>query len=126
MKYDLSAIMSRAWTIFRKGGIVFAEALHRAWQSAKARPQNATAIAAAKATAGISEDCKTWADWKATGYEVIHGSKALFRAVLIWASHGDGATYWQVFSAQAKCSRLKHNKRINTAALSGLTGLRGI
>ena len=23
----------------------------------------------------------------------IHGSKALFRAVLIWASHGDGATY---------------------------------
>ena len=32
----------------------------------------------------------------------------------------------QVFSAQAKCSRLKHNKRINTAALSGLTGLRGI
>ena len=92
-RYDLSTIMSRAWAIFRKGGIVFAEALHRAWQSAKARPQNATAIAAAKATAGISEDCKTWADWKATGYEVIHGSKALFRAVLIWASHGDGATY---------------------------------
>ena len=59
MKYDLSAIMSRAWAIFRKGGIVFAEALHRAWQSAKARPQNAAAIAAAKATAGISEDCKT-------------------------------------------------------------------
>lgn len=29
-QYDLSAIMSRAWTIFRKGGIVFAEALHRA------------------------------------------------------------------------------------------------
>ena len=35
-QYDLSAIMSRAWAIFRKGGIVFAEALHRAWQSAKA------------------------------------------------------------------------------------------
>ena len=66
--------------IFRKGGIVFAEALHRAWQSAKARPQNAAAIAAAKASAGIAEDCKTWADWKAAGYEVIHGSKALFRA----------------------------------------------
>lgn len=28
-QYDLSAIMSRAWAIFRKGGIVFAEALHR-------------------------------------------------------------------------------------------------
>ena len=106
MKYDLSAIMSRAWAIFRKGGIVFAEALHRAWQSAKARPQNAAAIAAAKASAGIAEDCKTWADWKAAGYEGIHGregaadihgSKALFRAVLIWASHGDGKTYTASF-----------------------------
>ena len=112
MKYDLSAIMSRAWAIFRKGGIVFAEALHRAWQSAKARPQNAAeylgkhprpgpapglAIAAAKASAGIAEDCKTWADWKAAGYEVIHGSKALFRAVLICASHGDGARYTASF-----------------------------
>lgn len=87
MKYDLSAIMSRAWAIFRKGGIVFAEA----------RPQNAAAIAAAKASAGIAEDCKTWADWKAAGYEVIHGSKALFRAVLIWASHGDGARYTASF-----------------------------
>ena len=25
-QYDLSAIMSRAWAIFRKGGIVFSEA----------------------------------------------------------------------------------------------------
>ena len=93
MKYDLSAIMSRAWAIFRKGGLAFAEALHRAWQSAKARPQNA----AAKAAAGIAEDCKTWAEWKVAGYEVIHGSKALFRAVLIWASHGDGKTYTASF-----------------------------
>lgn len=38
-----------------------------------------------------------WADWKAAGYEVIHGSKALFRAVLIWASHGDGKTYTASF-----------------------------
>ena len=29
-KYDLSAIMRRAWIIFRKAGISFAEALHRA------------------------------------------------------------------------------------------------
>ena len=34
---------------------------------------------------------------KAAGYEVIHGSKALFRAVLIWASHGDGKTYTASF-----------------------------
>ena len=97
MKYDLSAIMSRAWAIFRKGGIVFAEALHRAWQSAKARPQNAATIAAAKASAGIAEECQTWADWKAAGYEESHGCKALVRAVLIWASHGDGARYTASF-----------------------------
>ena len=27
------------------------------------------------------------------GYEVIHGSKALFGADLIWGSRGDGAIY---------------------------------
>ena len=97
MKYDLSAFMSRAWAFFSKGGLAFAEALHRAWQSAKARPQNAAAIAAAKADAGIAEDCKTWAEWKVAGYEVIHGSKALFRAVLSWARHGDGKTYTASF-----------------------------
>lgn len=82
---------------FPQGRDSIAEALHRAWQSAKARPQNAAAIAAAKAAAGIAEDCKTWAEWKAAGYEVIHGSTALFRAVLIWASHGDGKTYTASF-----------------------------
>lgn len=60
-------------------------------------PQNAAAIAAAKAAAGIAEDCKTWADWKAAGFEVVHGNKALFRAVLIWASHGDGKMYTASF-----------------------------
>ena len=44
MKYDLSAIMSRAWAIFRKAAISFAEALHRAWQTAKARPVNDAAV----------------------------------------------------------------------------------
>lgn len=106
-KYNLSAIMSRAWAIFRKGGLIFAEALHRAWQSAKARPQNAAAIAAAKAAAGIAEDCKTWADWKAAGYEVIHGNKALFRAVLIWASHGDGARYTASFFGASQVQPLE-------------------
>ncbi|MEF2886497.1 hypothetical protein [Gemmiger sp.] len=28
-----------------------------------------------------------------SGYEVVRGSKALFRAVLIWASKGDGKQY---------------------------------
>lgn len=93
MKYDLSRLMTRAWENFRKGGISFPEALHRAWLSEKAKDINAQRIEAAKAAAGISEDVNTWAGWKALGYEVQHGSKALFGADLIWGSRGDGATY---------------------------------
>ena len=93
MKYNLSKIMKAAWRIFRKGAVSFAEALHRAWLSAKAEPINAQRIAAAKAAAGIVEDTNTWAGWKALGYEVIHGSKALFGCDLIYGSKGDGAIY---------------------------------
>ena len=93
MKYDLRAVMLRAWRIYRKGGIHFSEALHRAWLSAKAEPVNAARIEAAKAGAGITEQTNTWAGWKALGFEVIHGSKALFGCELVHGSKGDGASY---------------------------------
>lgn len=93
MKYDLSKIMTRAWRIFRKAAITFAEALHRAWLNAKAEPINAQRITEAAQAAGITEAVNTWAGWKALGFEVIHGSKALFQTVLIYGSKGDGATY---------------------------------
>ena len=102
MKYNLSRIMTRAWRIFRKLGISFSEALHRAWQSEKAQPINARRIEEAKAAAGITEDCNTWSAWRDLGYEVIHGSKALFQAVLIYASKGDGATYTASFFSAAQ------------------------
>ena len=93
MRYNLSKIMTKAWTLFRKLEITFSEALHRAWLSAKAEPVNAKRIEDAKAEAGITEDVNTWAGWKAAGYEVVHGSKALFGADLIYGSKGDGAIY---------------------------------
>lgn len=74
-KFDLSAIMRKAWKLYRKGVAAFSECLHRAWNSAKAEPVN------------------TWAGWKAAGYMVEHGAKALFQAVLIHSSKGDGQTY---------------------------------
>ena len=92
-KYNLSEIMGRAWRLYRNGGISFAEALHRSWISAKAQPINAQRIETAKAAAGVVEECKTWADWKRSGYEVRHGSRALFGCELIHGSRGDGATY---------------------------------
>ncbi|MCD7716941.1 MAG: hypothetical protein LUI39_10910 [Lachnospiraceae bacterium] len=94
MKYNLSRSMKAAWKNFRKDGrITFGEALHRAWLSAKAESVNEERIENAKAAAGIQEEVNTWAAWKKAGYEVIHGSKALFQTVLIWGSKGDGAAY---------------------------------
>lgn len=93
-KWNLREIMLRAWRLWRKGGLSsFGEALHRAWAAAKAAPVNAQRIAEAKAAAGVAEETDTWAGWKAAGFEVIHGSKALFGADLIYASRGDGAVY---------------------------------
>ena len=74
-KYNLKSIMSAAWKIFRKGIQSFAVALRMAWANAKANN-------AAKAEAGISEETHTWSGWKLLGYEVIHESKALYKAIL--------------------------------------------
>ena len=74
-RYNLSSIMSAAWRIFRKGIQSFSVALRMAWANTKARN-------AAKAEAGITEETHTWAGWRDMGYEVIHESKALYRAVI--------------------------------------------
>lgn len=93
MKYNLSEIMHKAWKLYREGVGSFAEALHRAWNSAKAEPINAQRISEAQQTAGIKEECRTWADWKKQGREVLHGARAAFQVLLIYASKGDGQTY---------------------------------
>lgn len=92
--FNLSQIMLRAWRIYRENAeLTFSEALHRSWISAKAEPVNAARIEEAKAEAGITEETRTWSEWRKLGREVIHGSKALFGADLIWGSKGDGAIY---------------------------------
>ena len=93
MKYDLKKIMLNAWKNYRRYSISFAEALHRAWLSAKAEEINAERIKRSKEAADVTEDTNTWVGWKKLGYEVIHGSKALFGCSLIWGSKGDGASY---------------------------------
>ena len=78
MKYDLKSIMLRAWKNHRK----YKELSF--------------------AAAGIQEVTKTWSEWKKAGYEVIHGSKALFGTELIWGSKGDGAIYKASFFGQSQ------------------------
>lgn len=90
--YNTSMIMKNAWKNHRRGQD-FSTALHRAWLSAKARPLNDKKVAATKLLLGIDEECKTYSEWKEAGYEVIHGSKALFGVDLIWHSKGEGISY---------------------------------
>ncbi|XBX05470.1 hypothetical protein QMP26_34410 [Enterocloster clostridioformis] len=107
MKYNLSKIMLRAWRIYRESKeLSFGECLHRAWLTAKAEEVNAKRIEAAKATAGVEEETNTWSGWKKLGYEVIHGSKALFGADLIWGSRGDGAIYKARFFGRSQVQEL--------------------
>ena len=102
MRFDLSQIMRKAWAIFRKYGVSFSEALHRAWNSAKARAVNVARIEAARIAAGCREEARTWKDWQSIGYMVRNGEKAVFRAVLIWASRGDGTEYKAAFFGRSQ------------------------
>lgn len=106
MKYDLHKIMCRAWALYRKGVAAFAECLHRAWASAKAQPVNDRRIREAQQSAGVTEQVNTWAGWKAAGYMVEHGAKALFQAVLIHSSKGDGQTYRASFFGRSQVQPL--------------------
>ena len=129
MKYDLKSIMLRAWKNYRKyKELSFAECLHRAWITAKAESINSERIERAKVAAGIQEVTKTWSEWKKAGYEVIHGSKALFGTELIWGSKGDGAIYkarffWPVTSTGGNSMRklrewMNRKKERNTSNVS--------
>ena len=111
MKYNLRAIMLRAWENYRKMQLSFAECLHRAWLSAKAEEVNSKRIENAKAAAGINEETNTWSGWKQLGYEVIHGSRALFGAELIWGSKG-----------ALRCRRSQQYKENALASAATLTG----
>ena len=67
--YNKADIMKRAWAVAKASGKAFCECLKRAWADAKA---------IAKALAVVGE-AHTWFAWKELGYEVIHGSKAVFQ-----------------------------------------------
>lgn len=73
MKYNLASIMHNAWKLVHKLAISISEALRLAWYNAK---QTRTA----KEAAAVTEETHTWSGWKALGFEVIHESKALFKA----------------------------------------------
>ena len=70
--YNKREIFTKAWAVAKARGIAFGEALKRAWADAKA---------IAKALLVVGE-ARTWFRWKELGYEVIHGSKAVFQVTV--------------------------------------------
>lgn len=85
-KYNLSAIMKKAWSLFRqaakKTAITFSEALKRAWAWGKVQPANKAIIEATAAELGIEEEYHTWSGWQALGRMVIHTSEAAFKVTV--------------------------------------------
>lgn len=91
-RYNLRNIMYSAWRLFRKLEISFSLALKMAWANAKATVR-------AKEAAGITEETHTWSGWKNRGYEVIHNSKALYKAITIDPTTKSGTRVVPFFGA---------------------------
>ena len=86
MKYNLKAIMTKAWSLYRKAAkkaaITFSAALKLAWAWAKVQDANRALVEATAAALGIVEEFHTWAGWKAIGRMVIHTSEAAFQVTI--------------------------------------------
>lgn len=86
MKYNLSKLMKKAWSLFRqaarKAAITFGEALRKAWAWIKVQEANAARIEAAAEAAGIEEEFHSWAGWQALGRMVIHTEEAAFQCTV--------------------------------------------
>ena len=84
MKYNLSKLMRKAWSLYRqtmkKGAITFGAALSLAWKWIKAEAVNTAKVEEAAEAAGFGDlECHTWAGWKALGRMFIHTSEAVFK-----------------------------------------------
>lgn len=83
MKYNMSKLMKKAWSLFRqaakKTAITFSEALKKAWQWIKVQAANAVKVEAAAEAAGIVEEFHSWAGWQGLGRMVIHTEEAAFK-----------------------------------------------
>ena len=86
MKYNLSKLMKKAWSLFRaatkKTAITFGEALRRAWAWLKVQDSNKAIVEAAAEALGVEEVYNTWYGWQNLGRMVIHTETAAFQCLL--------------------------------------------
>ncbi len=100
-RYDLSRLMRKAWSIFKKAArkvaVTFSAALKKAWEWLKVQDSNRKAIEAAAVEAGYGEQIvHTWYGWKMEGREVCHTEKAAFKVQLQDPTTKAG-TRWESF-----------------------------
>ena len=85
-KYNLSTLMHKAWSLYRKaikkGTAKFADALRTAWAWLKVQARNKAIVEAAAEAAGIVEEYHSWYGWQQLGRMVIHTSEAAFQVVI--------------------------------------------
>lgn len=83
MKYDLSKLMKKAWSLYRKAArkaaATFSEALRLAWAWLKVQAANAIKVEAAAEAAEIEEEYHSWVGWQTLGRMVIHTEQAAFQ-----------------------------------------------
>ena len=103
--YDLSALMSLAWEIFRKPkneGITFSKALKRAWACFDVGDENRKAREDAYVASGLTEEVRTYTGWLDIGRRVMHEQKAVFQVVYKTPERGLGKTYTVSFFAYSQ------------------------
>ena len=94
--YDLSALMTLAWEIFRnkaKKCATFSEALKRAWACFDVGDSNREKVENAKREHSITEEIHTWFVWTLHGRKVKHDEKNVFQVLLDTPENGIGKTY---------------------------------
>lgn len=94
--YDLSALMTLAWEIFRnkaKKCDTFSEALKRAWACFDVGDSNREKVENAKREHGITEEIHTWFVWTLHGRKVMHDEHACFKVLLDTPENGIGKTF---------------------------------
>lgn len=109
--YDLSALMSLAWEIFRNKANkcnTFAEALKRAWASFNCGDANRKAIEDAIKALNITERVRTWYGHYRNGMMVKHGETAIFQVRLETPEKGIGKTYLTSFFGESQTDTIEN------------------
>lgn len=82
-RYDLSRLMRKAWSLYRKASkkasASFSDALKSAWAWIRVQAANAAKVEAVAQSLGVVEEYHTWAGWQSLGRMVIHTAKAAFQ-----------------------------------------------